>query len=223
MLSVNLIPIRRRQERRLRARARKWGVAVSVYAVLLALGYVAWRLEWATDDRDFTRQLTLVHSDLDEAAKSIDALRASLKESQLVLQLNQAVAGQPDWSLLLALLGKLRGEDIVLNRCDLEAAPKGSTALLDEFAVPVVLKIQGYGNTQAEVSQFALRLERTGLFQDVSLVKTNRESFLAGEAVAFRLECQLKSDSTDVAPGKPKPVSRGGNLADVSEAGGSAP
>jgi hypothetical protein len=54
------------------------------------------------------------------------------------------------------------------------------------------------------VSQFVLRLEQTGLFESVELVKTNREPFLATDAVAFKLDCQLKGARLD-APVKKGP------------------
>ena len=50
-----------------------------------------------------------------------------------------------------------------------------------------------------------IRLEGTGLFQSVSLVKSNREPFLSSEAVAFRIECSIKPDATESAnPKQPK-------------------
>src|SRR5260370_38207947 len=87
-----------------------------------------------------------------------------------------------------------------------------------------IVRIQGYGRSQAVVAQFILRLEQTGLFDDVVLVKTNREPFLDDHAMSFQVECQLRATPLDAggdAPNKPgiKPSVRRRTLADVDAAG----
>ena len=53
------------------------------------------------------------------------------------------------------------------------------------------LRVTGFGKTRHAVSEFTLRLEKTGLFGEVRCVHTERKPFLEGEAVAFAVECQL--------------------------------
>ena len=233
MLSVNLIPMRRRQQRLLRARKKGWIVAATAYATLLVVGYGAWRMVWGGDPRDQAQQLVMVKADIDEINQSITRVRATLQEVSTALHANQMVIGQPDWSLLLALVAKLRGDEVVLDRCGLDVSAKGpvATGLLavasKEAFGPILFHLQGHARTQAAVSQFSLRLERTGLFETVTLLKTNREPFKGGEAMAFNLECQVKTALAD-PPGKAKPMapmknSSGAGMADVSDAGGNTP
>ena len=54
-----------------------------------------------------------------------------------------------------------------------------------------VLHVSGYGQTQAAVARYILQLERSGLFDRVHLLKTTREPFLAGTAVAFQIDCTI--------------------------------
>ena len=231
MHTVNLIPIRHRQQRALRARRKTWIGVASFYAILLAAGYGGWRVMWGGDGQDLTRQLSLVRADVDDLNKSIAKVRGSLSETQGILRANQAVSGQPDWSVLLALIAKLRGDELVLHHCGLDTAQTPPPALQNvaaEWINTPLLKLQGYGKTQPAVSQFALRLEQTGLFESVSLLKTNRESFLAGEAIAFRLECRLKLSVAAPAPLKAKPPipgvhAQGRRIAEISDAGDNAP
>src|SRR5205823_4400966 len=139
------------------------------------------------------------------ASKSLAVLRGQLNEARSVLRAGRAVLDLPDWSLLLALVGSLRGTDVVLDRCELDR-PAGRASLVTAAAAvapptdssgPSLLRLQGHGRSQAAVSQFALRLERTDLFDNVAWLKTAREPFLGGDAVAFRLECQLKTGAAD--------------------------
>ena len=231
MNSVNLIPIRHRQQRVLRARRKGWIRVVTIYAIVLFAGYGTWRTLWGHDGRDLTRQLSLAHGDLDDQNKSIVRLRGSLNQTQLVLHANEAVSGQPDWSMLLVLIARLRGDEVVLNHCGLDAVqapaqivPAGGA---ETIATPL-LKLQGYGKTQTAVSQFALRLEQTGLFESVALLKTNRENFLTGEAIAFRVECRLKFSATPSTPLKAKPSAtarrtQGEPVAEILDPGDNAP
>ncbi len=148
----------------------------------------------------------------------------------MALAVDQAVNGQPDWSMLLASVARLRGDDVVLKSCGLDAAaetirekpPEKVADKTTPVASPApmtlparaIVRLQGYGRSQAAVGQFVLRLEQTGLFDDVLLVKTNREPFLDDHAMSFQLECQLKSGAIE-----PKPALRPKRLAGVDTAG----
>lgn len=237
MICVNLIPTRRRHDRILRARRKRWVLGAAGYTLALACAYAGWRVAWHEDGLDLTHQLTLLQSDIDDGTRSIAKLRAAIRDAQWTIRATQAVNGQPDWSLLLALISQMKGDQIVLNRCALSVSPKTaglpasvaaaqSSAGMDPGS-PASLQLQGYGRSQAAVSQLLLGLERTGLFEAVALLKTNRETFVGGEAMAFRIECQLKSVFAEVPSLKSKTVPAGklpraGSVADLSEAGGAA-
>jgi hypothetical protein len=49
----------------------------------------------------------------------------------------------------------------------------------------------GYGKTQSAVSRFALRMDRMDLFNQVRLLRTDREQLGNGTAVAFHMKCRL--------------------------------
>jgi hypothetical protein len=202
MKSLNLIPMWRRQQRWLRARRKVWVIAGCIYAALLTVGYTGWRCAWSEDGRDVSGPLALARHDVDGMSHSIADLRAEMGNVRKALQVNGALIGQPDFSILLALLGQMRGEDVILNRCEFDAATKGTTSLPGDPAAPPRFNACGYAKSQAAVTQFALRLERAGPFQSVSVLKSNREPFLSGEAVAFRIECVLKTDAPD-SPAQP--------------------
>jgi Tfp pilus assembly protein PilN len=215
MIAVNLMPTWRRQQLRRRARRRLWTIVASIYALALALMCVSWRMAWADDDCDISQQLALVRGDIEATENVIAQLRGEVRKRQMSLQVSDSIAGQPDWSILLALVAKLREDDVVLNRCDLDTGGRPATALLGApSASPLLFHVQGFGRTQAAVSHFALRLEHTGLFQSVTLLKSNREPFLSSEAVAFRIECVLKIETDS------KPAATPRSLAGVSTAEG---
>jgi hypothetical protein len=196
MRSVNFIPMRRREQRKVRARRRGWTIAAAVYAAALGVGCLGWRAVWSTDSLDVSHELAIAKSEYDDATRATGQLRAALVETRQRLTVTRTVAAQPDWSLLMALVANVRGDDVILNHFAVEVPPDGSEVApvgKGEAVKPMLLHLGGYGRTQTAVSQFVLRLEHSDLFDSVQMVKTNREPFLATEAVAFKLDCQLKA------------------------------
>jgi hypothetical protein len=121
-------------------------------------------------------------------------VEAVLAERELTLEAKRAVANHPDWSILMMLVARELGEDIVLSHCVL--APQGDppgpgTA---RRPTPYLWQMAGYGRTIGAASRFALALERMGLFDHVRLVKTNRQKFLEATAYAFQIECVLGAE-----------------------------
>jgi hypothetical protein len=202
MTTANLIPAGRRQAKRRRARTCVWAGACTAYAVVLLAGYGVCQALWGGTDRGVDEELRKAGTAAQTSARQTLALNRSLERARLALQANRAVGSQPDWSALLALLAQNLGDELVLNHCRLKparvlpaATPAGSAegtpASPAEKPRHFALEIEGYARSQAAVSQFVLRLEGTGLFNQVRLVKSNREPFLVGKAVAFRVECSL--------------------------------
>jgi hypothetical protein len=119
-----------------------------------------------------------------------------MNDAQARLDTIRVINEQPDWSVLLRLIAKASTDQIVLTGCrlDLQADANRTNArpaTTQPNAANHVLSITGFGRTQAAVSHFVLRLEEAKLFDRVSLIKTSREAFSSGEAVAFRIECSL--------------------------------
>ncbi|MHC4218116.1 MAG: PilN domain-containing protein [Planctomycetota bacterium] len=146
----------------------------------------------ASDDRVLRGEIEQVRAVVHEKDTALAALKLDRQQAVAQLQANLAVGKQPDWSILLALLASNLDDEIVLRSVRLvsgsaeegEAIESGETRL--DFA--------GLGESQAAVSRFVLRLEEISLFRSVMLRDTRRESFLAGHAIAFRVECVLDDD-----------------------------
>jgi Tfp pilus assembly protein PilN len=214
MNGVNLIPRRRREASRRRARLRAWAVGASAYAMLCAGVFAVSGAIDAVDDPTAATRLAQLPSEIDASQRALTRIAAQLTEAQGRLDAARAVAHQPDWSVLLGLLAQSVGEDIVLTTCRLETEPSavspaaarpgaglhrpadagrsGATAL--PHVAPgarFTLELSGLGRTQASVSHFVLRLERLGLFERVTILKTGREVLGEHESIGFRLEAAI--------------------------------
>lgn len=210
MNSGNLIPAYRIKARQKRRLIRTWLAASAGYAMLLMVSYPMARMTWTFDD-SLNSQLTSVNQQIQESEQKIKSLSAQLTEAKAKYQATEMVENQSDWSILLAVLAQELGEEIVLKECTIEpddqnpvaalsrqlAALKqgadGKKTLSTERVEPsrYLVRLRGYGMSQQVVSQFVLRIERSGLFREVTMEETRREGFLQGEAIAFRMACVL--------------------------------
>ena len=194
MHGVNLIPAPRRHAKQRLARIRWVAAACAVYCVLLLGGYGFAYVAWGADVDAVQGDLQTVNGAIKKDERALTSVRAELKTVESTLAANRAVGSQPDWSVLLALLAKRTGENVVLNSCELDRA--ASEDEKPDHTVPAAqasyrLAISGIAKSQMNVSQFVLRLEKTQLFDQVTLLDTTRQSVADRQVVAFNLDCLL--------------------------------
>lgn len=200
MQSHNLIPSYRLEARRRRRRFEAWVVGVSAYAAILAAVYVGFLCARGVDADALARRRQTTAARTAEVQSQIKAVQADLAEARRTLQANETLGGHPDWSLLLMLLAQNMNDGVVLRGCSLvphqgetegaEAAAPFPTSTPDDWR----LQMQGFGKAVTAVSNFALAIEQTGLFEQVRLLKTVRQPFLAGQATHFQIVCDLGAD-----------------------------
>lgn len=180
---------------------------LGAYAVVVLAGYAACLALSEDLPQDSRREIQDVEDQVETSSRAIRSLRAQIAAAQQALAIARAVGRHPDWSLLLTMLADSLAGEIVLEHCLLEpveAEPPAPPAETEEEseaddeppttrAEPQAfrLELSGFAKSQTAVSGFILRLEKTGLFDEVRLVKTARQEFLEQKAVAFELECSL--------------------------------
>ena len=198
MKDVSFIPARRLAERRRRRRVRRWAIAVGAHAVVLVATYAVCRNALAGEPGPPQESVDALASRIQRKNGVIAALRGTVTAEEGRLQAARAVGEQPDWSILLALLSESLDDQVVLRQCQLkpEQPAPGKTGEPSPAAErgaggAFVLHVAGYGQTQAAVARYILQLEQSGLFDKVHLLKTTREPFLAGTAVAFQIDCSI--------------------------------
>ena len=224
MKSFNLIPAARRAAKVRKVHLRRCTIGCAVWGVLSLAAAGAAHAIWRGGDADGDDKLARVDREMQQTERAIAAVRAQLSAAQATLRANQNIVNQPDWSILLALLGKTvvaerPGEETVLKSCNVRPAnmtrggayrpdtrrpaaqPSGANAAAPAEPVQYVLEASGMARSHAAANQFVLRLEATGLFSRVTLLDTAREPFLDKDAIAFRVECAL-----DQTPLKPAPA-----------------
>ena len=198
MLNTNLTPSYRLKARRRNRRVRAWTVAVAFYALALAAAYTGCRLTWAVDTNALAGRQEATAQRVQAISQQIAHAQAELAEAACTIKANEVVGGHPDWSLLLMLLARNMNDEVVLRQCSLGPQKANAQAPSDGTA-DWRLDMTGYGRTVTSVSQYALALERTGLFQEVRLLKTVRQPFLAGSATHFQIQCALGTGA-EVSP-----------------------
>ena len=209
MTSPNFIPAHRLAAQQRRRRRRLWIVACIAYAAGLLVASTGGSALWHDDTDALTGRTAATIEQIDHDERATKRLQDKLAVARVTLQANRAVADQPDWSILLAAVADCLDDDVFLTRFDLQPAPKivppprlpqmpgqpwrppRPTASTATNLVTLV----GFGRTQADVSHFVDRLERTGLFDKVKILRTKRRQLLTGVAVAFDLGCLMGEHS----------------------------
>jgi hypothetical protein len=192
MKSVNLIPASRRDAKRRRKQQTFCAITCGAYGLLLACGIGAAHMLLAADGDSLESRLKSVDGEVSRLNVVTADVLSELTTSRATIEANRTVAEQPDWSILLTLLGATKGDDVVIRSVIIGPSAPGTTPALAAGKAPeVALEVMGIARSQLAVSQHVLRLEQTSLFSKVSLLDTNRESFLEGDAIAFRLQCHF--------------------------------
>src|SRR5688572_14747818 len=208
MNGVNFIPRARRELAERRTRLSACSVVAAAYALLGVIAFAASGTEAVVEDPSVAQQLAQLPGEIDTSRRALTNLQAQLAEAQAKLDAARTVAEQPDWSVLLGLLAQSLGEEIVLTSCKLDSdAVEGDRPVNAQRAGPgaqpaepqpprlsgarYTVLLSGLGRTQSSVSQFVLRLEELGLFERVTILKTNREMFGEHESIGFRLEATI--------------------------------
>ena len=196
---VNLIPASTLTARQKGRRGRWWIAACLTYLAILGAAYLGCWLKWDRGKGPGEDGMKEVVAQIEQANRRMAALRIATSAIAAKIEANRAVGNQPDWSVLLAMVAKSLGQDVVLKHCRLELessklALKEASASADprnDGKKHFLFELSGLGRSQTAVSQFVLRLERAGLFDRVKLIRTSREKFLSGNAVSFQLACSL--------------------------------
>ena len=198
MKTTNLIPTPRLEAKRRRKQRNACAAACGAYALLLAGTLGAAHLAWSGGNESVEARLAAVQQDTARLERETAAARAELSAARSTLEANRTVAEQPDWSILMGLLARLTGDDVVLRSISVapsigqNAAPGKAPAGPQE----TVLEVAGVGRTPLSVSRHVLKLEGTGLFAKVVLLEHNREPYLNANAIGFRVQCTFGDPAT---------------------------
>ena len=179
MTSFNLIPKRRLEAKSRRARIRAWIIACTAYAVGIVGANALYQSTSEGPDVALADDITKAAAETEKWDRQVRMLRGKVGKARLTLEANRAVGEQPDWAVVLAEAVEKSKKP---TKGEPAPAPKPKRYILD---------ISGFGRSQKAISQFVLRLEGSTLFEKVTAVKTNREAFMAGKAMAFQIRCLL--------------------------------
>jgi hypothetical protein len=206
MKCFNLMPAPRRQAKACRTRIRQWLVVGVAYTVMLATICIVCHRTWGLGPDPLADEISQTTDRIRTSGRTIAILQKQLVASRWKLDTFKGVGQQPDWSVVLTLLADGLGNEVVLSGCQLDeimipldsnagsTPPPAPPGARQEKAqkMAFVLSVSGFGRSQTAVSQFVLRMERSGLFDNVRLVSTVREPFLNAKAISFRLKCYFE-------------------------------
>ncbi len=197
----NFIPKARQYARSKRVHIRFWIVTLVIYALFMVVSGIVYH--GSAMHPDLLRlQKELAEYDQQSArlTQEAESLRPQVIEQKRILEASRSISDQPDWSMLLAYLADgLLDDQVVLKSCSLKSTrvgamsttQRGPGSSTEPDSSELAMVLTGYARTAPDVSGFVLRLEQFGLFDEVKLVKTNREPYLNDQAIAFEVHCLM--------------------------------
>ena len=183
MNGINLIPAERRAAKQRRRRMQRWLGAIVVYLGIVLAACAGARVMWGGANTAAADELTRIDHHIEELNSNLAQSRKLLVETALAQQTAETISDQPDWSILLDILGATVGNEVVLREVHLTPDSANRKQLL--------LQLRGLATSQPGVSSFVLRLQEVGLFDGVKLLRTGREPVLNTTAVTFEISCTI--------------------------------
>lgn len=206
MTTINLIPdaLVRTVDRRRRTRQWTTLVAVAVGLLMIPVTAESWRQAQAAELRGENRKLAAQVMALREEVQSL-----SLESEDVFLQTERANAlrAKRAWSAMLNLLAQALPPRSWLTTVEtdppvppptappiVDRAPKDATTPTGPQTItieaPRRLRITGYAIDASDPLLFVTALNRTGVFQRVSLEKSQRERVEQDSFFRFELACE---------------------------------
>jgi hypothetical protein len=186
MTSANLIPMTRQLRDARRARLIRWVFIAGGTVALLAGTDVLLRVSSAQSTSVDASQRTRLENEIAERTKSANQLRNEIQVVTRQVQASRVVTEHPDFSVLLAMLSQVAGPQITLHQCALDRPQHSEDASKN---VTPTLRLSGFGASQSAVTSFVLRLEAAGVFDQVTLLRSNEQNDVNGTTTAFQLDC----------------------------------
>ena len=203
MGDINLIPPEWLAKRKRQARLRLWAGICIAYVVGLVVAVASAYAFWNEGNGNLERDLNATQERVGQNNQRMLQMRKELAQAAVALQTSRMIARQPDWSRLLTMVSQNLGDEVVLTTCRLVALDQSQKNLIEGLAQQTLsgslpqllaagrhqLQLSGFGRTQTVVSEFILRLERSGLFTSARRLQSSRQEFLGADAIAFSVEC----------------------------------
>lgn len=197
MHKQDLLPGVYRSNQASRRARRGWAVAVVLSGLFAGGAVVASLLHRpAAQSGGVTERIAVAERRGEESQRRALVLGNRLAQQRQATQAVDAVAGQPNWGVLLDRVSKELGGEVFLTSCIFAPgdAPsvREAAGLGPDTADSAWLVLAGIAQDYPEVPALLLRLEGLGVFEKVELVETWREPFGSEARIGFRVACRVR-------------------------------
>jgi Tfp pilus assembly protein PilN len=203
MVSINLLPPLLVHQRAVRRRVRAWSGVLACALGAGVIPVVMHQSARAQENSLLARRETIdgdrssLQRELAQGTRSIQTLQTQLARAD-------ALRSKRSWSALFGMISACMPEGTWLTLLATDspgsgkarpAAKVGNAAESDDSNATVRMEgatgltLQGFAVDHGDLYAFMSRLKATNLFGDVTLIRSEREPVLAGQAVRFELRC----------------------------------
>ncbi|MBK7406099.1 MAG: hypothetical protein IPJ41_16205 [Phycisphaerales bacterium] len=166
----DLFPKGLRAARSRRRRIRQWGAVLVLEVLMLAAASIILRADRVDSVGEVRATIKSTVAQIDVVNGAIGQSRARLQEVERQMAVVNEVSRHPDWSIVLALLGREAEGTIVVENCQLFPASQTTAGGPAEFR----FTLQGTCNAQRDLTKFVQSLQSSGVFSRVVVAETTR-------------------------------------------------
>ncbi|MBY0112668.1 MAG: PilN domain-containing protein [Phycisphaerales bacterium] len=175
-------------------RALTWSIVIAALAGVLACATFGVRISSRGSTAVSAREFAVADAEVTQLRTQVSEARTKARKAEALLAAARAIADHPDWSLLLNLLGNLRGDQVDLARVAIgyrKSEPNAAAKAGNKVPRGYWVRLSGQAVDQAAVAKFAVRLEDAGLFDKVSLTESKKASGADSILIDFQIDATI--------------------------------
>ncbi len=202
---INLLPLHHRLRLQHQRLVRRWAAGLGLYTALMVAAAIVTHELYSIDDHSILPEIQQLQAETAQIEKAHHATLAQFAKVDAEAQLRELVNTPPDFATLLSVVSRGCDDDAILTSLKWELtsdndgrqtvgpADAAGAKAVDPLSGPMQIKLQmtGLSRAQTGVGTLVQHLQTSGLFDEVRLIKTSREGFLNGDALAFQLSCDI--------------------------------
>jgi hypothetical protein len=203
MTCINLLPRTRVAQLRRRRAARRWASGLGGYCVVALFGVWAFWIVGSGPRTAGARVLEL-QSTATTLQGQIDGLQGELQSVARQLRALRQIESHPDLGAMLRLLAYHAQGEVVLDSCALSPAAAAKSPAVAKSATSkrasgtgevegaaYDVELRGLSRSASAAGAYLLRLERSGVFEKISLVQSDQVRVEGADLVRFVLRGRL--------------------------------
>jgi|GEM_PF-2827833 len=187
--SPNLLPQSRLTARRKDQALRRWSYTVIAMLLVIVVPSGMLSIHFRSSKPVDSDHITRFVSDLQQIQDAIPPLHRELIELQIASQSQLRAQSRVQWTSLLDHLASYTGKNVRIHSFDASIESSATAPLIR-------ITIQTHTQSLSQAREFLVVLEQTGLFDEISMIESRRQSSAPDSPINSTIRAQIIAQPT---------------------------